>query len=73
MGGVQRAEILGVVKSAIWYILKNKECIGDLNNTKRPGKPQRKTEVDDGRILSVVIKKAFHWGTHLDLQQSGNH
>uniref|UniRef100_A0A8C5Q3N9 Transposase n=1 Tax=Leptobrachium leishanense TaxID=445787 RepID=A0A8C5Q3N9_9ANUR len=37
-------------------ILKKKECTGELSNTKRPGRPQKTTVVDDQRILSLVKK-----------------
>ena len=29
---------LGVAKSTVWYISKKKERIGELSNTKRPGR-----------------------------------
>ena len=53
------AGTLGGAKTTIWYILKRKECTGKLSNTKRAGRPQKLTKVDDGRILSLV-KKTLH-------------
>ena len=41
------AETLGAAKSTVWYILKTKECAGELSNTKIPQKPQKTTVVDD--------------------------
>ena len=40
-------------------ILKNKECTGELSNTKRPGRPRKTTVVDDQIILSLVKKTPF--------------
>ena len=53
------AETLQVAKSTIWYILKKKECTGELSNTKRPGRPQKTTKVDDRRIIFLVKKNPF--------------
>lgn len=50
------AKTLGVAKSTIWYILKKKECTGELGNVKRPGRPRKTPKVDDGKILSLVKK-----------------
>ena len=36
-----------------------KERIGELSNTKRPGRPRKTTVVDDRRILSLVKKNPF--------------
>ena len=35
------AKTLGVAKSTVWYILKRKECTGELSNTKRPRRPRK--------------------------------
>ena len=43
---------LGVAKSTVWNILKKKERTGELSNTKRPGRPQRTTVVDDKNYFS---------------------
>lgn len=48
------AKTLGVAKSTIWYILKKKECTGELGNVKRPGRPRRTPEADKGEMLSLV-------------------
>ena len=53
------AKTLGVAKSTVWNILKKKEPTGELSNTKRPGRPQKTTVVDDQRILSLVKKTPF--------------
>ena len=53
------ADTLGVAKSTVWYILKKKERTGELSNTKRPGRPQKTTVVDDRRIISLVKKNPF--------------
>ncbi len=53
------AKTLGVAKTTVWNILKKKECTGELSNTKRPGRPRKKTMVDDRRILSLVKKTPF--------------
>jgi len=45
-----------VAKSTVCNILKNKEQTGELSDTKRPGRPQKTTVVDDQRILSLVNK-----------------
>ncbi|TKS81341.1 Transposable element [Collichthys lucidus] len=50
------AKTLGVAKSTVWNILKNKECTGELSNTKRPRRPRKTTVVDDRRTLSLVKK-----------------
>jgi len=34
------AEMLGVAKSTVLYILRKKECTGELVNSKRPGRPR---------------------------------
>lgn len=47
-GGIIRLE--KVVKSTIWYSLKNKGWTGDLNNVKRAGRQQKKWT--DGRICA---------------------
>ena len=52
----EMAKTLGVAKSTVWYILKKKERTGELSNTKRPGRPQKTTVVDDRRIISLVKK-----------------
>ena len=41
------AKTLGVAKSTVWNILKEKERTGELSNTKRPGRPRKTTVVDD--------------------------
>ncbi len=53
------AKTLGVAKTTVWNILKKKERTGELSNTKRPGRPQKTTVVDDRRILSLVKKTPF--------------
>ena len=53
------AKTLGVAKSTVWNVLKKKIRTGELSNTKIPGRPQRTTVVDDGRILSRVKKTPF--------------
>uniref|UniRef100_A0A8C6NVL2 Transposase Tc1-like domain-containing protein n=1 Tax=Nothobranchius furzeri TaxID=105023 RepID=A0A8C6NVL2_NOTFU len=53
------AKTLGVAKTRVWNILKKKERTGELSNTKRPGRPQKTTVVDDQRILSLVKKTPF--------------
>ena len=53
------AKTLGVAKSTVWNILKKKERTGELSNTKRPGRPQKITVVDDRRIISLVKKNPF--------------
>ncbi|XP_011604426.1 male-specific lethal 3 homolog isoform X2 [Takifugu rubripes] len=53
------AKTLGVAKSTIWYILKKKECTGELGNVKRPGRPRKTPKVDDGKILSLVKKNGL--------------
>ena len=50
------AKTLGVAKSTVWNILKKKEC---SVNTKRPGRPQKTTVVDDRIIISLVKKNPF--------------
>lgn len=39
--------------------LKNNECTGHLNNTKRPASPQKMTNVCDDRIISMVKTNNF--------------
>lgn len=41
---------LGVALSTIWYILKKKECTGELRNTKRPGRPQKTAVESTGEL-----------------------
>lgn len=53
------AKTLGVAKSTIWYILKKKECTGELGNVKRPGRPRKTPKEDDGKILSLVKKNGL--------------
>ncbi len=53
------AGTLGVAKSTVWYILRKKECTGELSNIKRPRCPRMTTVVDDRRILFVVKKNHF--------------
>ena len=53
------AKTLGVAKSTVWNILKKKERTGKLSNTKRPGRPQKTTVVDDRIIFSLVKKNPF--------------
>lgn len=53
------AGTLGVARSTVWYILRKKECNGELSNIKRPGRPRKTTVVDDRRILSMVKKNPF--------------
>lgn len=38
------------------YILKKKECAGELSKTKRPERPQKITKVFDCRILCLLNK-----------------
>lgn len=45
----------GVAKS-FRYILRKKECTCELNNTKRPRRPQKTRVVDIRRILPMVSK-----------------
>lgn len=45
---------LGLAKSTVWYILKEKECTGKINNTKRPERQQKTTKADDCRIMLDV-------------------
>lgn len=42
-----------------WHILKKKESTGEINNTKKPGRPLKGTELDDGKILSAVKESLF--------------
>ena len=66
------AGTLGGAKTTIWYILKRKECTGKLSNTKRAGRPQKLTKVDDGRILSFVKKNiSQHLGRSRKLEEVG--
>jgi transposase len=53
------AKKIVVAKSTVWNVLKKKIRTGELSNTKIPGRPQRTTVVDDGRILSRVKKTPF--------------
>ncbi|KAG2471120.1 TCB1 transposase, partial [Polypterus senegalus] len=53
------ATILRVAKSPVWYILRKKASTGELNNAKRPGRPQKTTVVDDRRIISMVKRNPF--------------
>ncbi|XP_047016601.1 ubiquitin-like-conjugating enzyme ATG10 isoform X3 [Ictalurus punctatus] len=39
--------------------LRKEECTAELSNTKRPGRPQKTTKVDDHRILSWLKKNPF--------------
>uniref|UniRef100_A0A3P9K0U6 Transposase Tc1-like domain-containing protein n=1 Tax=Oryzias latipes TaxID=8090 RepID=A0A3P9K0U6_ORYLA len=55
----QIATVLGVAKSTVWYILRKKESTGEVSNAKRPGRPQKTTVVDDGRIISMVKINLF--------------
>ena len=48
------AKTLGVDKTTVWNILKKKERIDELSNTKRPGRPRKTSVVDDRRIPSLV-------------------
>lgn len=41
----ERADSVGVAIS-MWDILKEKECTGKLNNTKRPERSQKTTKAD---------------------------
>ncbi len=43
-------------RSTAGYILQKKASTGELNNIKRPGRPQKTTKVDDLRTLSLVKK-----------------
>ena len=67
------AEMLGVAKSTVWYILRKKECTGELGYSKRPGRPRKTTVVDDRRILSMVKNKPFTTSTRVKntLQEVG--
>lgn len=38
----------------IWYILQKREYTAQLS--KLPGKPQKTTEVDNGRFISMIKK-----------------
>lgn len=49
----------GVVKSTVWYIPKKKQYIGKNRNSKSPGRAQKTTKVNFGRILSFVKKNLF--------------
>ena len=53
------AKTLGVAKLTVWNILKKKECKGELNTTKRPGRPRKTTVVNDRIIISLVKKNPF--------------
>ena len=53
------AKTLGVAKSTVWNILKKKECTGELSNTKRPGRPQKTT----------VVEELFPWRRKTPSQQ----
>ena len=46
----------GVSKLKIEYIVEKKEFICELNNIKRPERPQGRSEVDDHRSLSLEMK-----------------
>lgn len=48
-----------MAKSTVLYNLKKKECTGELSSTKRPGRLQKTTKVDDRRIQSLVKKNPF--------------
>ncbi len=52
------ARTSGVSKSTVWYILRKKKnvLVSDINS---PGRPRRKTVVDDRRSLSMVKKNPF--------------
>ena len=52
------AETLGVAKSTVWYIMRKKECTGELGNTKMPRHPLKTTAVDCW-IFSMVKKNPF--------------
>ena len=43
----EMAEMLGVAKSTVLYILRKKERTSELGNSKRPGRPRKTTVVDD--------------------------
>ena len=45
-----------MAKSTVWYILKKKECSGEINNIKQSGIPWKTNKMDDGSILSLVKK-----------------
>uniref|UniRef100_A0A3B5Q0B9 Transposase n=2 Tax=Xiphophorus maculatus TaxID=8083 RepID=A0A3B5Q0B9_XIPMA len=59
------ADMLGVAKSTVGYILRKKEFTGELGNSKRPGRPRKTTVVDDRRILSLVKKNPFTTSTEV--------
>ena len=53
-------KMLRVAKSIIWFILKKNQSSSEVNILKTPGGPQRTTETDDHKILSLLKKKPFH-------------
>lgn len=67
------AEMLGEVKSTVWYILRKKEYTGEVGNSKKPGRPRKTTATGDRRILSMVKKNPFTTSTEVKntLQEVG--
>ncbi|XP_040266899.1 uncharacterized protein LOC120981428 isoform X2 [Bufo bufo] len=67
------SEMLGVAKSTVSYILVKKERTGELESSKRPGRPRKTTLVDDHRILSMLEKNPFTTSTQVkyNLQEVG--
>lgn len=59
------AELLGVAKSTVGYILRKKEFSGELGNSKRPGRPRKTTMMDDRRKLTLVKKNSFTTSTEV--------
>ena len=53
------AKTLGVANTTVWNILKKKELTGKFSSSKRPGRPQKTTKVDDHRILLMVKRNPF--------------
>lgn len=60
----QIADTLGVGKSTVRYTLKKKESTGELRSTKKLGRPQKTTKMDECRIVSLPKKTLSQ---HLDL------
>ncbi|XP_044127910.1 uncharacterized protein LOC122921753 isoform X2 [Bufo gargarizans] len=65
--------MLEVAKSTVSNILVKKERTGELENSKRPGRPRKTTLVDDHRILSMLEKNPFTTSTQVkyNLQEVG--
>ena len=62
-----------MAKSKVCYILRKKKSTDQLSNAKRPGCPQKKTMVDDCRIISMVKTNLFTTANQVNntLQEAG--